>query len=347
MQYGPLIATMARPLRCNSDPHWFVSSTHSDLARKISIVNDSAAPATMTAVQIDEWGGPEKLVVREVPRPVPGPGQVLVRIQAASVNAIDRRIREGLLKDQVPLPFSAGSDFAGIVLEAGEGADLEPGTPVFGGLSPFTGAYAEYVAYDCELLAVKPDFLSFEQAAASAMATVPAMTTIFEDADVQPGQRVFIQGAAGGVGHLAVQLAKQRGAYVIGSASPEAKDFVLALGADEVVDYTQPGFECLLKDLDVVIDGHSAESLAAIYPAIRAGGLAITLFDQLVDPPAGIRAVEAGTPEVMKRPLREVLEDIAKLCENGLTAAVTATYPLDQVATAQETSKRGKTVLIP
>lgn len=310
-------------------------------------VNHAATPATMTAVQVDSWGGPEKLIVREVPRPQAGPGQVLVQIKAASINAIDRRLREGLLSEQLPLPFSCGSDFAGIVVEAGEGADLLPGTAVFGGLSPFTGAYAEYVAYDCNLLAVKPEGLSFEQAAAVAMACVPAMTMIFQDADVQPGQRVFIQGAAGGVGHLAVQLAKKRGAYVIGSASPEAQQFVLGLGADEVVDYTKPGFESQLSELDVVIDGHSAESLATLYPAIKVGGLAITLFDAPVDPPAGVRAVEAGTPEVMKRPLREVLEDIAQLCSEGLTAVVTATYPLSQIATAQETSKRGKTVVIP
>jgi NADPH:quinone reductase-like Zn-dependent oxidoreductase len=173
------------------------------------------------------------------------------------------------------------------------------------------------------------------------------MTMIREDAQVQPGQRVFIQGAAGGVGHLAVQLAKQRGAYVIGSASPQTRDFVLGLGADEVVDYTDPDYAASLHDLDVVIDGHSAESMAALYPAIRPGGVAITLFDEAVEPPAGIRAQAAGTPAVMTRPLREVLEDIVRLCDEGLKPVVTATYPLDQIATAQETSKRGKTVVTP
>lgn len=310
-------------------------------------MTNSNPQATMTAVQVDEWGGPDKLIVREVARPVPGPGQVLVQVKAASINAIDRRIREGLLDGQVPLPFSAGSDFAGVVVEAGEGADLPVGTEVFGGLSPFSGGYAEYVAYDCAGLAVKPESLSFEEAAAVSMASVPSKTMIFEDADVQPGQRVFVQGAAGGVGHLAVQLAKMRGAYVIGSASPETRDFVLGLGADEVVDYTQPDYASSLHDLDVVIDGHSAASLAALYPAIKKGGLAITLFDQPADAPAGIRTQEAGTPAVMERPLREILEDTARLCSEGLKVAVTASYPLDQIAAAQETSKRGKTVVIP
>lgn len=216
-------------------------------------------PALMNAVQVDAWGGPEQLQLRQIARPEAGPGQVLVRVKAASVNAVDRRVREGYIDGQVSLPYTGGSDFSGIVEAAGEGADIAPGTPVFGALHPTSGAYAEFTAYEAENLAVKPDNISFEEAAALPVAGVTAWTAVAIDGQVQTSQRVLVQGAAGGVGHLAVQLAKQRGATVIATASPAHRDFVRNLGADEVIDYNEPDYQTSIKDLDLVIAMASAQ----------------------------------------------------------------------------------------
>lgn len=302
----------------------------------------------MRAVQIDTWGGPERLVVREIARPVPGAGQVRVRVKAASLNAVDRRVREGYLDGRVPLPYTAGSDFSGIVEAAGEGADLPAGTPVFGALWPTSGAYAEHSVIDATQLTVKPDDVSFEQAAALPVAGVTAWVAVVEDGQVRPGQRVLVQGAAGGVGHLAVQLAKHRGAHVVGTASPAKHDFVRTLGADEVVDYRSPDLPDLLPDLDLVIDGVSAASMAALYPKIRPGGLAVSLFDPPSPPPAGLRAQLVSTAAVAVGPLRPRFDHLAQLvADKQLTVAVSASYGLDDVATAQETGIRGKAVIIP
>ncbi|MBB4683158.1 NADP-dependent oxidoreductase [Amycolatopsis jiangsuensis] len=303
---------------------------------------------TMRAVQLDVWGGPERLVVRDVARPVPGPGQVRVRVEAASANAVDRRVREGYLSAQFPLPYTAGSDFSGVVEAVGEGADLPVGAPVFGALWPTSGAYAEYAVVDAALLAVKPDGVSFEQAAALPVAGITAWVAVVDDGQVRPGQRVLVQGAAGGVGHIAVQLAKQRGAYVIGTASAANHDFIRDLGADEVLDYRSPDLPGLLADLDLVIDGVSAAGLAAFYPKIRRDGLALSLFDPPLPPPAGIRAQLVATAAIADGPVRPRLAALAKLVAgNQLTVAVTASYGLDEVATAQETRVRGKAVIIP
>ncbi|GAA3526774.1 NADP-dependent oxidoreductase [Amycolatopsis ultiminotia] len=302
----------------------------------------------MRAVQLDAWGGPERLVVRKVERPVPGAGQVRVRVEAASVNAVDRRVREGYLSGRFRLPYTAGSDFSGIVEAVGEGADLPLGAAVFGALWPTSGAYAEYSVVDATLLAVKPDGLGFDQAAALPVAGVTAWVAVVEDGQVRPGQRVLVQGAAGGVGHLAVQFAKQRGAHVIGTASAANHDFVRALGADEVLDYRSPDLPALLADLDLVIDGVSATGLAALYPKITRGGLALSLFDPPMPPPSGIRARLVSTATVADGPLRPRLSSLARLvADRQLTVSVTASYGLDEVATAQETGVRGKAVVIP
>lgn len=313
-----------------------------------SPVGQSDTDVLMNAVQIDAWGGPEQVNLRQVARPEPGPGQVLVRVKAASVNAVDRRVREGYINGHVALPYTGGSDFSGIVEAAGEGADIEPGTPVFGALHPTSGSYAQFTVYETENLALKPEGMSFEVAAALPVAGVTAWTAVVTDGQVQAGQRVLVQGAAGGVGHLAVQLAKQRGATVIATATPADFDFVRSLGADEVIDYNQPGYATSITDLDLVIDGVSSASMAALYSAIRPGGLAISLFDPPAPAPAGIRAQIVGTAAVAAGPLRTKLEELARLVtHDGLRVVVSASYPLDQVAQAQEAPKRGKAVITP
>ncbi|WP_435126682.1 NADP-dependent oxidoreductase [Actinacidiphila sp. bgisy144] len=308
----------------------------------------SPAEPLMNAVQIDAWGGPEQLIQRRVPRPVPGPGQVLVRVRAAALNAVDRRVRQGYMDGQLSLPYTGGSDFSGVVEAAGDGADLPPGTAVFGALWPTSGAYAEYTVFDAADLARKPEGLGFDEAAALPVAGITARVAVLDDGRVRQGQRVLVQGAAGGVGHLGVQLAKMQGAHVIATASPANYDFVRALGADEVIDYHEPGWAARLDGLDLVIDGVSAASLSALYPAIRPGGLAISLFDPPVPPPGGFEARLVGTLAVARQPLRAPLEALARLVTEGtLRVEVTAAYRLSEIAAAQETSVRGKAVVRP
>jgi NADPH:quinone reductase-like Zn-dependent oxidoreductase len=302
---------------------------------------------TMRAVQIDNWGDATQLRPREVTRPSPGPGQVLVRVAAASVNAVDRRVREGYLADRLPLPYTAGSDFSGIVETLGEGADLATGTPVFGGLWPMSGAYAEYIVFPAAELAVKPDSMSFEAAAALPIAGLTAQVAVAQ-ADIRPGQRVLVQGAGGGVGHLALQMAKRLGAYVIGTASSTDLDLVRKLGADEAIDYRDPDLACSLHEIDVLIDGVSATNIARFYPSMRPGSVAISLFDP--PPPAAteIRAEIVATAGLDPGSLRDRMTALAaQVVSGGLRIVVSRIYSIDEAGIAQDGRKRGKVVIVP
>jgi NADPH:quinone reductase-like Zn-dependent oxidoreductase len=310
------------------------------------VTGDEAVP-TMNAVQVDVWGDASRLQVRRVPRPSPGPGEVMVRIVAASVNAVDKRVREGYMAGRLSLPYTAGSDFSGIVDELGEGADLAVGTAVFGGLWPMSGAYADYVVFPAADLAVKPDSVSFGAAAALPIAGLTAQVAL-EQAEVGPARRVLVQGAAGGVGHVLVQLAKLRGAYVVGTASGPDLDFVRSLGADEAFDYRRADLLDVLHDIDVVIDGVSADNIARVYPSMTPGAIAISLFDPPTPPPAGIRAEVVATTShaITRQPLRNQLTSLINLVANGqLKVVVSRTYALDGAGSAQDGSKRGKVVI--
>lgn len=302
---------------------------------------------TMKAVVVDSEGGPELLQVRDMARPVPGPGEVLVKVEFGSVNAVDKRVREGYLREYAPRPYSAGSDFAGTVVEAGTGADLAPGTRVFGGLMPNTGGYAEYVKVDAAAIARIPDGVGFEQAAALPVAGLTAWSAIVALGELQPGQRVLVQGAAGGVGHFAVQMARRIGAHVIGVASAGKATFVRELGADEVLDYADPHYERALHDLDLVVDGVDAASIARIYPAVKEGGRVFSLFDQPPPPPEGVRAANlaGGTGPGT---LREKLDNLAAMVARGdLVPHVSTIYTQAQAGEAQEAGKTGKVLIRP
>jgi NADPH:quinone reductase-like Zn-dependent oxidoreductase len=305
------------------------------------------AVPTMNAVQVDAWGDANRLQVRRVPRPSPGLGEVRVQIIAASVNAVDKRVREGYMHGRLSLPYTAGSDFSGVVDDLGEGADLAAGTAVFGGLWPMTGAYADFVAFPAADLAIKPDTVSFEAAAALPIAGLTAQVAL-EQAEVGPRRRVLVQGAAGGVGHLAVQLAKLRGAHVIGTASGPDLDFVRSLGADDAFDYRRADLFDMLHDIDVAIDGVSADNIARVYPRMTPGAIAISLFDPPTPPPAGIRAEVVATTNhpLTTQPFRNQLTSLINLVATGqLKVVVSRTYALDGAVSAQDGSKRGKVVI--
>ena len=214
----------------------------------------AASDDLMRAVRFHEYGDPSVLRVDEVPRPRPGAGEVLIEVRAAGVNPIDWKLRSGQLQAFLPveLPYVPGIDLAGTVSELGPGVlELTVGDDVFG---RGQGAYAEYATAPAQSIARKPGALSFGQAATLPVGGVTAWWGLFETAGLESGQRLLVHGGAGGVGGLAVQLGRWKGAHVIATTSTANLDVVRSLGADEVVDYSASRFEDTVRDVDVVLD---------------------------------------------------------------------------------------------
>lgn len=213
--------------------------------------------ARMRAVVIDRYGGPEVLRVASVPRPVPTRGQALVRTRFIGVNPKDVIVRKGKFRIATgkKFPIIIGHDIAGEVVEAGIGADLTEGDLVYGMINDFAGrAYAEYAAVDCKQLAHAPSTVELNVAAAVPLAAQTALQALRDDARLQPGQRVLINGASGGVGVFAVQIAKILGAHVTGVCSHRNLELVDELGVDEAIDYGQTELVALDERFDVIFD---------------------------------------------------------------------------------------------
>ncbi len=294
--------------------------------------------ATMRAIQIQDYGGPEVLKLVEIPIPQPGEGQVLLRVQAAGVNPTDWKTRAGYAKQfrPLPMPWIPGVDGAGAVEALGPGvAQFRQGQAVYG---PFTSAYAEYAVAPASDLQVKPDRLSFEEAASVPVGAVTAWGCVFDTANVQPGQRVLVQGAAGGVGLYAVQLARWKGAQVFGTASSANVEFVRSLGA-EAIDYNAGPFEQNVKDVDVVIDTVGGDIPQRSLQVLRRGGALVTVAAMLPEDfgkAQGIRAIRGG------RASHARLKDITQLIEAGkVKPAVYKVFPLAEARQAQELSQTG------
>ncbi|MEV6275431.1 NADP-dependent oxidoreductase [Nocardia sp. NPDC051832] len=301
----------------------------------------------MRAIRQDEFGGPEVLRVAEVDRPVPGLAEVLVRVHATSVNPTDvwHRFSGGLVQRIVPL----GWDVSGVVEAVGPGVTrFQPGDEVFGmPRHPLpAGAYAEYVTSPARHLVRKPVALTHTEAAALPLVAMTAWQALVEVAEVRPGQRVLIHAAAGGVGHVAVQIAKARGAYVIGTASAAKHEFLRTLGADEVIDYTAVDFAEAVTDVDVVVDAIGGEYGPRSLRTLRAGGIVVSLAS-----PAEAQLAEIAAPQGKRAQFMAVeadlqgLREIAALVESGqLRAHVDTVLPLEDAAKAHELSASGRTV---
>ncbi|MGZ3097034.1 NADP-dependent oxidoreductase [Streptomyces sp. H72] len=298
----------------------------------------------MRAVVVEQWGGPQELSEREIERPEPGLGEVLVRVRAAGVNPVDWKTRAtGSLIEWGTLP-AVGWDVSGSVEAVGPGVGVfRPGDEVFGmPLFPRqAGGYAEYVVAPARHLARKPAGLTHVEAAALPLAALTAWQALVDTADVRPGERVLVHAAAGGVGHLAVQIAKTRGAHVIGTASAAKHALVRELGADEVIDYRAVRFEDVVSDVDVVLDGLGGRTAERSLRVLREGGRLITLPgpDDVPAAPEGIRAMW-----MLVEPDHHGLREIAALVERGsLKPVVETVLPLAQAAKAHEIGERGRT----
>jgi NADPH:quinone reductase-like Zn-dependent oxidoreductase len=290
-------------------------------------------------------GGPEVLELTEAPTPEPAPTEVLVRVAAAGVNPVDwkTRTRGGFIGEP---PFTVGWDVAGTVEAVGMGVTrFAAGDRVFG-MPRFpreAAAYAEQVTSPSRQLARTPHALADVEAAALPLAGLTAWQALVETAEVRPGQRVLVLGAAGGVGHLAVQIAKARGAYVVGTARAAKHVFLAELGADQAIDYTTEDVAERVRDVDVVLAPFGEESGEAL-PTLRDGGMLVTLAGAAF---ASLRDLADGRVQVrsvLVEPDRAGLEALAGLVEAGqLRPHVSRTFPLGEAPAAHELGEAGRT----
>jgi NADPH:quinone reductase-like Zn-dependent oxidoreductase len=309
----------------------------------------------MRAVSQDRLGPPDVLHMVTVPRPAPGGTEVLVRVLAAGVNPVDWKTRAdgGRLG---PPPFILGWDVAGVVAALGEGVTrFAVGDRVFG--MPWfprqAGAYAEYLACPSRQLAATPDSLDDAGAAGLPLAGLIARQSLIDTADIKAGDRVVIQAAAGGVGNLAVQIAKHAGAYVIGTAGPGDQAFLAELGVDQPIDYTTTNLADEVADADVVLDLVGGAVGRSSLPVLRDGGLLISVPSATgVQPLRDAAAGRVRVTGILVEPDRTGMDALAALASAGkLRQRIARTLPLDQAAQAHELGESGgaggKMILIP
>ncbi|MFB7471017.1 NADP-dependent oxidoreductase [Kitasatospora sp. NPDC056184] len=299
----------------------------------------------MRAVIQKSFGGPEVLEVVETERPAPLGGEVLVRVHASGVNPVDAAVRSGAYPLLGEPPYGVGWDVSGVVEQAGPGARFKAGDEVFG--MPFfpraaTG-YAEYVAVPSRQVARKPASLSHVEAAALPLAALTAWQGLVDAARLAEGQRVLIHRAAGGVGHLAVQIAKARGAHVVALASEPKHAFLRSLGADEVLDHREEGFLERVGQVDVVFDSSSQGTASlAVLPE---GGVLVSIMEHWnTELAAEVEAAGRRFAGVSVEPDYASLEAIARLVDEGrIRPHIAETFPLEEAAKAHELIGTGRT----
>jgi NADPH:quinone reductase-like Zn-dependent oxidoreductase len=303
---------------------------------------------TMRAIVQNAFGEPDVLQIGERPLPEPIATEVRVRVQAAGVNPVDWKTRAGKgAAAQWGLPLTVGWDVAGVVDAVGPGVTrFAVGDPVFG--MPWfprpASAYAEFVTAPSRHFARRPDALGVVEAGGLSLAGLTAWQCLVDVAQVQPGQRVLVHAGAGGVGHLAVQIAKSRGAHVIATASAAKHDLLADLGVDEAVDYRSRRFEEVVEPVDVVYDLIGGDVSVRSLDVLRPDGVMIVLPSS-----AAAAAVEAARDRglravgVLVEPDGDGLEDLAALVEaGGLRVVIDETFPLDRAADAHRLGEQGR-----
>lgn len=291
----------------------------------------------MRAVLIHETGSPDVLRLEEAERPEPGEGEVLIRVHAASVNPIDWKLRRGLRPR--PLPAILGNDVSGTV-ELSRSPDFAEGEEVFG--IAVSGGYAEFATAPAGVIAKKPGGVSHEQAAAIPVAGLTAWQALFDRGGLERGRKALIAGAAGGVGHFAVQFAHHAGARAVGTGSSRNRDFVLGLGAEEYVDYTHQDVAESVSDVDVAFDTVGGDTTQSLLDTLREGGALITIAGAVPEQAATERGARAEL--LVMSPSSEQLSRIADLVAAGdVNVEIAATFPLSDVRQAHALSESGHT----
>ncbi len=300
----------------------------------------------MKAIRMHDYGAIEALVYEDVAKPEPAADEVLIKVQAAGVNPVDWKIVEGFGRGWLshPMPHTPGCDVAGIVEAVGnEVKKFKAGDAVYAFTSlAREGAYAEYVIAKALEVAAKPASLDFINAAALPVGTLTASQAIFGLGGLSAAQKILIHAASGGVGSMAVQLAKAKGAYVIGTASGRNAEFVKSLGADEVIDYTTTKFEDVVKDVDVVFDLIGGETQERSFAVLKKGGFLVSAVqppDENLCREYSVRGAMVGVD-----PNGAKLEEITALVEAGkIKTFVEKVFPLSQAKEALNLSKQGRT----
>ncbi|HEY3505432.1 MAG TPA: NADP-dependent oxidoreductase [Actinocatenispora sp.] len=299
----------------------------------------------MRAIRVHTFGGPEVLERDEAPTPEPGPGQALVRVVASGVNPADWKIRSGLVPRYGPPPLTLGLDVSGVVERVGPGVTaFRPGDEVVG--APMGGGYAQHVVVAVDALAAKPPGVDHVTAAALPVAGLTAWQALTEAAQIRAGDRVLVHAAAGGVGHLAVQIAKHRGGYVIGTAGAANRDFLRGLGADEVVDHRSTDFATAVRDAHAVLDMVGGDYGPRSLDVLRPNGILVSV--------SGSGSARLVTPEIAAARGRRYTEfpmhpsgaDLAALLDlvaaGTLRVNVADTMPWTDAAEAHRRSESGR-----
>jgi len=303
-----------------------------------------AHSATMKAIVVHQYGGPEVLKYEDAPRPEPKESEILVRVIGAGVNPVDTYVRSGKF-GAATLPLIPGRDIAGIVEEVGPGATkFKKGDAVYGNVR--NGGYAEFAVAAEKDIALKPAALDFVEAAAVPVAARTAWNALVETAHLAAGQTLLIQGGSGGVGSFAIQIAKVRGAKVYATASTGNQDLLKELGADVAIDYTKQKFEDVVKNVDVVLETAGKETLERSYPVVKKGGYLVSIVGPT--DPAKVQQYGIQAPPLALS--ASALSELTKLFDaKNIKVVVTETLPLSEAQKAQEQvgthHTRGKIVL--
>lgn len=305
----------------------------------------------MQAFEVREFGDSSQLHLENVPRPEPGPDEVLIKVEAAGLNPIDNVALSGGMGERIKLPAILGVDVSGVIEQVGsEVRDHEVGEQVFGMINlpgsdgTFNGrGFAEFAPALHDQVVVKPAALSFEQAAGLSAVGLTAKQALEQIGEIQEGQRVLIHGAAGGVGHMAVQIARLHHAYIFATASGKDAEFVRSLGANEVIDYTTQRFEDVAKQVDLVLDTVGGDVLRRSLDVLAPGGTVVTTrWPELpkVEGLAREKGVQAKAVSVHAD--REQLAELAEQAVSGnITVRVDQVYPFDQLPAALDRLKAG------
>ncbi|MEJ5961660.1 NADP-dependent oxidoreductase [Pedobacter immunditicola] len=307
----------------------------------------------MNAIIINEFGEADKLQLAEVAEPQISADQVLIKIKAAGLNPVDTKIRSGnhISCKNLQLPAILGKDMSGVVESVGENVQgFKPGDAVFGCINQ---TYAEYAVASPDFIALKPDHVSFEAAAGVSLAGFTAYQAIHEYLQVSDGQRILIQSAAGGVGHLAVQFAKLNGAFVYGTATGKNAAFLKDLGVDRHINYKEEKFEEIATDLDAVMDTMGGDVLYRSISCVKPGGRVVCLPSSTKDDPKAVAlAKERGVELIwfMMAPHKQELQLFSELLKDGqLKVEVDKVFPMEEIIEAHRLVEshgvRGKVVV--
>jgi len=309
----------------------------------------------MKAAQIRKYGSSEVVEINNnAPVPSISQGQILVEVYAAGVNPVDWKIREGYMQEMVPLKFPAtlGGDFSGVVIETGAGvSEFKKGDEVYGQASALrggSGSFAEFVSTDTKVVSRKPKKVDHLKAAALPLVGVSAWQALVEHIGLSKGKKILIHGGAGGIGTMAIQLAKYLGAYVSTTVNAKDMEYARELGADEAIDYKDQYFEKMLHGYDAVFDTVGGETYERSFAVLKKGGIIVSMLEQPrpdLMKKYGVNAIAQFTQVNNER-----LSRVAELADkNILKAQVEKTFPLEKAREALEYLQtghpRGKVVL--